>query len=122
MTSDEESHRLRQTPTNGPRAREPRSYQQRFLLEILMKASRFPLVGTVLTALIFSACSDVQNPAAPRSPSFTLSSSQSTNYSGRERSCRQQSSAGLRSLRSHWSTPGRYPHRGALKRDRKSVV
>jgi len=48
-----------------------------------MKASRFPLVGTVLTALIFSACSDVQNPAAPRSPSFTLSSSQSTNYSGR---------------------------------------
>ena len=44
-----------------------------------MKASRFPLVGTVLGALLFAACSDVQNPAAP---SFTSSSSQSTNYSG----------------------------------------
>jgi len=48
-----------------------------------MKASRFPLVGTVVGALLFSACSDVQNPAAPRSPSFTASSSQSTNYGGR---------------------------------------
>jgi len=48
-----------------------------------MKASRFPLVGTVLGALLLSACSDVQNPAAPRSPSFIASSSQSTTYSGR---------------------------------------
>jgi len=48
-----------------------------------MKASRFPLVGTVLGALVLSACSDVQNPAAPRSSSFTASSSQSTNYGGR---------------------------------------
>lgn len=48
-----------------------------------MKASRFPLVGTVLGALLFSACSDVQNPAAPTKGSFTSSSSQSTNYSGR---------------------------------------
>jgi len=47
-----------------------------------MKASRFPLVGTVLGALLLSACSDVQNPAAPRSPSFDASSSQSTTYSG----------------------------------------
>jgi len=48
-----------------------------------MKASRFPLVGTVLGALLFYACSDVQNPAAPTLPSFTESSSQSTSYSGR---------------------------------------
>ncbi len=48
-----------------------------------MKASRFPLVGTVLGALLFSACSDVQNPAAPTQGSFTSSSSQNTNYSGR---------------------------------------
>jgi hypothetical protein len=48
-----------------------------------MKASRFPLVGTVLGALLFSACSDVQNPAAPTQGSFTLLSSQSTTYSGR---------------------------------------
>jgi hypothetical protein len=47
-----------------------------------MKASRFPLVFTVLGALVLSACSDVQNPAAPTSPRFT-SSSQSTTYSGR---------------------------------------
>jgi hypothetical protein len=48
-----------------------------------MKASRFPLVGTVLGTLLFSACSDVQNPAAPRQGSFTSLSSQSTTYSGR---------------------------------------
>jgi hypothetical protein len=48
-----------------------------------MKASRFPLVGTVLGALLFSACSDVQNPAAPALPSFISSSSQFTTYSGR---------------------------------------
>jgi hypothetical protein len=48
-----------------------------------MKASRFPLVGTVLGALLFSACSDVQNPTAPTLPSFSSSSSQSTTYSGR---------------------------------------
>jgi hypothetical protein len=48
-----------------------------------MKASRFPLVGTVLGALLFSACSDVQNPAAPTQGSFTASSSQNTSYSGR---------------------------------------
>jgi hypothetical protein len=48
-----------------------------------MKASRFPLVLTVLGPLVFSACSDVQNPAAPTHPSFTESSSQSTTYSGR---------------------------------------
>jgi hypothetical protein len=48
-----------------------------------MKASRFPLVGTVLGALLLSACSDVQNPAAPSRGSFTLSSSQNTTYSGR---------------------------------------
>jgi hypothetical protein len=71
------------TLSNTPRAREPRSYQQIFLLEILMKASRFPLVGTVLGALLFSACSDVQNPAAPTQGSFTSLSSQSTTYSGR---------------------------------------
>jgi len=47
-----------------------------------MKASRFPLLGAVLGALLFSACSDVQNPAAPTLPRFT-SSSQSTTYSGR---------------------------------------
>ncbi len=47
-----------------------------------MKASRFPLVATVLGMLLFSACSDVQNPAAPTLPRFT-SSSQSTTYSGR---------------------------------------
>ena len=46
-----------------------------------MKASRFPLVGTVIGALFFSACSDVQNPAAPAL--LTSSSSQSTTYSGR---------------------------------------
>jgi hypothetical protein len=45
-----------------------------------MKASHFPLVGTILGALIFSACSDVKNPTAPN---FTESSSQSFNYSGR---------------------------------------
>jgi hypothetical protein len=49
-----------------------------------MKASRFPLVGTVLGALLFSACSDVQNPAAPTLPRSTSSLlSQSTTYSGR---------------------------------------
>src|SRR6266404_1565270 len=48
-----------------------------------MKASRFPLVGTVLGVLLFSACSDVQNPAAPTHGSFTSSSSQNTTYSGR---------------------------------------
>src|SRR2546426_7578827 len=48
-----------------------------------MKASRFPLVGTVIGALLLYACSDVQNPAAPTLSSFTASSSQSTNYGGR---------------------------------------
>jgi hypothetical protein len=48
-----------------------------------MKSSRFPLVGTLLGALLFSACSDVQNPAAPAQGSFTASSSQNTSYSGR---------------------------------------
>jgi hypothetical protein len=48
-----------------------------------MKASRFPLVGTVLGALLFTACSDVQNPVAPTQASFTASSSQNTTYSGR---------------------------------------
>jgi hypothetical protein len=48
-----------------------------------MKASRFPLVGTVLGTLLISACSDVQNPAAPTQGSFTSSSSQSTRYGGR---------------------------------------
>jgi hypothetical protein len=47
-----------------------------------MKASRFPLVGTLLGALLLSACSDVQNPAAPIQGSFTTSSSQNTTYSG----------------------------------------
>jgi hypothetical protein len=71
------------THTNTPRARERRSYQQIFLLEIFIKASRFPLVGSVLGTLLFSACSDVQNPAAPTQGSFTSSSSQNTSYSGR---------------------------------------
>ncbi len=45
-----------------------------------MKASHLPLVGTVLGALLFSACSDLKNPTAPN---FIESSSQSFNYSGR---------------------------------------
>ncbi len=45
-----------------------------------MKASHLPLVGTVLGALLFSACSDLKNPTAPN---LTESSSQSFNYSGR---------------------------------------
>src|SRR5438552_3656891 len=45
-----------------------------------MKASHLPLVGTVLGALLFSACSDLKNPTAPN---LTESSSQSTTYSGR---------------------------------------
>jgi hypothetical protein len=45
-----------------------------------MKASHLPLVGTILGALLFSACSDLKNPTAPN---FTESSSQSFNYSGR---------------------------------------
>src|SRR5438093_9949250 len=57
--------------------------QQRVYWRYFMKASRFPLVGTVLGALLLSACSDVQNPAAPTQGSFTSSSSQNTNYSGR---------------------------------------
>lgn len=48
-----------------------------------MKASRIPLIGTVLGALLVFACSDVQNPAAPTQGSFTASSSQNTSYSGR---------------------------------------
>ena len=46
-----------------------------------MKASHLPLVGTVLGALLFSACSDLKNPTAPTL--LTSSSSQSTTYSGR---------------------------------------
>ena len=51
-----------------------------FYWRYLMQASHFPLVGTILGALIFSACSDVRDPTAPN---FIESSSQSTTYSGR---------------------------------------
>jgi hypothetical protein len=47
-----------------------------------MKAFHFPLVGALVGTLLICACSEVQSPATPKQLSLSLSSSQSTTYSG----------------------------------------